>query len=405
MSTVRSVRVGGFLALRSLLRSNYGIAVTTTLMMTLIFLDLLFLPSLIQGAVNRVNERILDTLTSNVAITPAGTRAEMTDVDAYLAQIRRTQGAQAATAILRIGTQLSYRSFSGTWDVDAIDPASFASVFTTSSDIYEGRYLTASSGREVFLGIGIAGAGNTSIRGYRASLQQVHAGDTVHVTLRNGAVIPFSVAGIYNNQFPLSDRTAYITQAQATRLLPSASDQATSIYVRTTPGANVNQVLARLQKLRPGVRFESSTALSADVQDQIASFRLINNILKIVSLLVAAITIFIITYVDLVNKRRQIGIERAIGIRSVAIVTSYVLKAWAYAIAGIVIGALLFKFLVIPLVDQHPFHFPNGPVRFAVSQHETRQDIAFLLIVALLAAITPAVQSVRLRIIDAIWGT
>ena len=69
------------------------------------------------------------------------------------------------------------------------------------------------------------------------------------------------------------------------------------------------------------------------------------------------------------------------------------------------IGALLFKFLVIPLVDQHPFHFPNGPVRLAVSQHEIRQDIAFLLIVALLAAITPAVQSVRLRIIDAIWGT
>ncbi len=52
MPTLRSIRVAGFLALRSLLRSNYGIAVTTTLMMTLIFLDLLFLPSLIQGAVN-----------------------------------------------------------------------------------------------------------------------------------------------------------------------------------------------------------------------------------------------------------------------------------------------------------------------------------------------------------------
>ena len=405
MPTLRSIRVAGFLALRSLLRSNYGIAVTTTLMMTLIFLDLLFLPSLIQGAVNRVNERILDTLTSNVAITPAGTRATMTDVDAYLGQIRATEGVQAATPMLRVGTQVSYGSFSGTWDVDAIDPASFASVFSTASDIYEGHYLTAGSGRELFLGIGIAGAGNSSIKGFRASLQQVHAGDTVQVTLRNGAVVPFSVAGIYNNQFPLSDRTAYITQAQATRLFPSAGDEATSIFVRTTAHANVNQVVGRLQKLRPGVRFETSMALSADVQDQIATFRLINNILKVVSLLVAAITIFIITYVDLVNKRRQIGIERAIGIKSVAIVTSYVLKAWAYAIAGIVVGALLFKLLVIPLVDQHPFHFPNGPVKLAVSQHEIRQDIAFLLIVALLAAITPALQSVRLRIIDAIWAT
>jgi len=404
MSALRSSRVAGFLALRSLLRSNYGIAVTTTLMMTLIFLDLLFLPSVIQGAVNRVNERILDTLTSNVAITPSGTRAAMTDVDAYLAQIRATSGVQAATAIVRVGTQVSYGSFSGTWDVDAIDPASFASVFTTASDIYAGHYLTASGGREAFLGIGIAGAGNASIRGYRASLQQVRAGDTVHITLRNGAVVPFSVAGIYNNQFPLSDRTAYITQAQATRLLPSTANEATSIFVRTAAHADVNQVLARLQKLRPGVRFETSAALSADVQDQIATFRLINNILKVISLLVAAITIFIVTYVDLVNKRRQIGIERAIGIRSAAILTSYVLKAWAYAIAGIVAGALLFKLVAIPLIDQHPFHFPNGPVKLAVSQHEIVQDTVFLLIVALLAAIIPAFQAVRLRIIDAIWA-
>jgi len=40
----------------------------------------------------------------------------------------------------------------------------------------------------------------------------------------------------------------------------------------------------------------------------------------------------VITYIDLVNKRRQIGIERAIGIKSSPIVFSYVLKAWAYAL-------------------------------------------------------------------------
>lgn len=204
----------------------------------------------------------------------------------------------------------------------------------------------------------------------------------------NGAVIPFSGAGIYNNQFPLSDHIAYITQAQATGLFPSAADEAASIFVRTTAHADVNQVLARLHKLRPGVRFETSTALSADVQDHIATFRLITNILKVISLLVAAITIFIVTYVDLVNKRRQIGIERAIGIKSAAIVTSYVLKAWAYAIAGIVVGALLFKLVAIPLVDQHPFHFPKRPGQARRHQQEIRQDIAFLLIVALLAAIT-----------------
>jgi putative ABC transport system permease protein len=141
------------------------------------------------------------------------------------------------------------------------------------------------------------------------------------------------------------------------------------------------------------------------VQDQIATFRLIDNILGAVSLLVAAITIFIVTYVDLVNKRRQIGIERAIGIRAGAIVSSYVLRAWAYALAGIAAGLAIFRLAIVPLVRAHPFHFPNGPVTLATSAHEIRRDIVILLIVALVAAAAPAVRSVRLRIIDAIWGS
>ena len=60
------------------------------------------------------------------------------------------------------------------------------------------------------------------------------------------------------------------------------------------------------------MKFETSADLGTIVQDQTATFRLISDILKIISLLMAAITIFTITYIDLVDKRRQIGIERAI---------------------------------------------------------------------------------------------
>jgi putative ABC transport system permease protein len=396
--------VAGFLAVRSVLRSNYGVAVLTTLMLTLIFLDLLFLPSLIQGAVNRVNSQIVNTLTSDIAITPAGARTAITDTSAYLSQIRRTGGVAGATAVLRVGTQVSYGSFSGVWEVDAIDPTSYEAVFTTPDNTVEGKYLSASSDGEALLGIGIAGADQTKVRGYRASLQHVHAGDTVQITLRNGQVEPFRVAGIYDDQFPLSDKNAYITQREAQALLPGSANRATTIFVRTIRGADVNQVVTRLAKLRGNVNFETSAALSGAVQDQIATFNLIDRILKVVSLLFAAIVIFIITYVDLVNKRRQIGIQRAIGIKSGAIVASYVIKAWAYAIVGIVAGLVLFRLAITPLVNAHPFHFPNGPVVLATNAHEVRQDVLILLIVALLAAALPAIQAVRLRIIDAIWG-
>jgi putative ABC transport system permease protein len=401
---VKTLRVSLFLAGRSMIRSNYGVAVTTVLMMLLIYVSLLFLPSLIQGAVNRINSQLVDTLTSDIVITPATRAASIDDAGAYLAKIRQTEGVAQATAVYRVGTQVTYGDNSGSWAVDAIDPATYGQVFTTPSNMFEGRALTSNDTSQVLLGIGIAGAGQTSLRGYKASLESVHAGDKVTITLTTGQTSTFTVAGIYDNQFPLSDDDAYITMAEAQKLVPGSSDRATTIYVKTDSGANVNQVAQRLSPLRSGMKFETSEDLGATVEDQVATFNLISDILKIISLAMAAVTIFIITYIDLVNKRRQIGIERAIGIRSAPIVLSYVTKAGAYALAGIGAGFLLFKYAVTPAVSQHPFHFPNGPVTLATTWGETVRDLTILIIVAILAALIPSIRSVGIKILDAIWG-
>jgi putative ABC transport system permease protein len=402
---MKTLRVSLFLAGRSVIRSNYGVAVTTILMMLLIYISLLFLPSLIQGAVNRVNNQLVDTLTSDIVITPAGKAASIDDADAYLAKIRQTAGVAQATGVYRAGTQVTYGDNSGSWTVDAIDPATYGQVFTTPANLFEGRALNTSDTSQVLLGIGIAGAGQSSIRGYKASLQTVHAGDKVTITLTTGKTSTFTVAGIYDNQFPLSDDDAYITMSEASQLLPGSSNHATTIYVKTSRGADVNQVVQRLSTLRGGMKFNTSADLGATVQDQVATFDLISDILKIISLAMAAVTIFVITYVDLVSKRRQIGIERAIGIRSAPIVLSYVAKACAYALAGVGTGFLLFRYAITPAVSRHPFHFPNGPVTLATTWGEIVRDLVILLIVAILAALAPAIRSVHIKILDAIWGT
>jgi hypothetical protein len=56
-------------------------------------------------------------------------------------------------------------------------------------------------------------------------------------------------------------------------------------------------------------------------------------------------------------------------------------------------------------VHSHPFHFPNGPVTLATTWNEMSRDLVILIIVATLAALAPALRSVRIRILDAIWGT
>ena len=133
--------------------------------------------------------------------------------------------------------------------------------------------------------------------------------------------------------------------------------------------------------------------------------KLINNIMRVMSLVVAAITVLIITYIDLTNRRRQIGIERAIGIRSSAIVGSYVIKSMVTALIGTALGWLVFRLILVPAVARHPFHFPNGDVTLAVVRETAQDNITILLVVAALAAALPAIRTVRMRILDAIWGS
>ncbi len=134
------------------------------------------------------------------------------------------------------------------------------------------------------------------------------------------------------------------------------------------------------------------------------SFTAINGILTMVNLLVAGITVFIVTYIDLAHKRRQIGIERAIGITPTAITVSYILRAMFCAVLGVVISWLLYVYALVPIEASHPFHFPFGDVKLFATQGLIVRSSLIIIGVAILGAFIPARQTISMRILDAIWG-
>ncbi len=238
--------------------------------------------------------------------------------------------------------------------------------------------------------------------------QIASAADVVHARARDVAAgaeaLATALAKGANVAGPSpADRDAILASVEALGT-PPGKDSLTRIVVTTAPGADAAEVQQRLAALRTGARVQGPAQLAAAIQDQLDTFELIDRIMRVMSLLVAAITVIIITYVDLANRRRQIGIERAIGIRSAAIVGSYVIRAVFTALVGTLVGYLLFRFVLVPVVDSHPFQFPTGPVTLMLVTEVTRSNIITLILVAAVAALIPAVRAVRMRILDAIWG-
>src|SRR4030043_2800 len=120
-------------------------------------------------------------------------------------------------------------------------------------------------------------------------------------------------------------------------------------------------IIERIASLRDGLDFQTWDETAGLVESMTESFILINQILNVVNYLVAGITVFIVTYVDVINRRRQIGIQRAIGIKSHSITISYLIRALFYALVGLIIGILAIKYVIIPVEPRHPSEFPFGP--------------------------------------------
>ena len=231
----------------------------------------------------------------------------------------------------------------------------------------------------------------------------MNVGDKVTVTLRADVTHVFTVVGIYETDLQEANTSAFISEGTAAKLVPELAGASSAIYVRTRQLGDEAMIMGTLRRVRPDVRYQSWQTLASSLADVTGSFDSIKSILNAASLLVAAISVFIVTYVDLVNKRRIIGIERAIGISGVAITVSYALKAIAFALCGVALGAALFFGAAIPLVKRFPFRFPIGPVTLSVTAGELRRDAVVLLIVAIIAALAPAWRAVRTRLLEAIW--
>jgi putative ABC transport system permease protein len=268
----------------------------------------------------------------------------------------------------------------------------------------EGSFLHGSASNGIVLGVGIAGAGQHEVSTFNSSLQSVHVGDHVTVTLRGGMTHVFTVTGIYQTDLSEANSTAFISFATADRLTPAVAGTASTIYVRTKALGDERSVIKQLRRSRADVRYQSWQTLASAEKDVTGSFNVIKSILNAVSLVVAAATVFIVTYVDLMNRRRTMGIERAIGVSGSVIIASYGIKAVVFAAVGVLIGAGFFFGGAIPLVNHHPFQFPIGPVTLDATMQELQRDAIILVIVSTVGALVPAWRAAHRPLLEDISG-
>jgi putative ABC transport system permease protein len=401
---IRSLKVACLLAFTSVTKGNFRIALLTMLILILVALNLLFVPGLLDGLVWGANDKLVNTYSSNLLVESDGASHYIPNVEQLVAEIKQVEGVEAVTARNYMGAEIEYEGKYLGAAVYGVHPDTEIEVFTIADSMVEGSYLDADDIDAIVIGIQIAGADRTELEMYARSLQNVHAGDSILVVYTNGIEKEYEVKGIFHTEFIQTDLQAFVSENDFQTVAPLLANNASSIYVKTIEDADTDVMISQILNMADGIKVTTWEDHAGLVHSMTASFKIIEVIMNGVNLLVAGITIFIITYIDVAHRRRQIGIQRAIGITPAAITMSYVIRAIFYAIVALALAMLIYKFGIIPLEARYPFHFPFGDVFLRIIPFVLIRTALLLFVVSIISALLPVHGAMRTKIIDAIWG-
>lgn len=426
-----NIRISWFLAMKSIIRGSKGTLILTVLVMTLSFINIIFMASLIYSMMTTMEQTFRDDVLGDiVAIAEDAQEVSIQNQDASASGLVERQedyspnyiydrdavqdkltsipGIVATAAHYVVNANFLYdpendgkNEEEGMWAVESIDPEEEMRVTGLHNKMASGKYLEANDRDYIILGRDISGGFGSAYK--EESLGGLVVGDKVKLTFSNGVQREYTIKGILVTKNMMADMTAFLTEKELESVL-GTKNMASEIIIRIDQAGEEKKYIKKIEEM--GIELEMKSwadymAASASFTD---SFMVINLILSAIGLVVAGAIIFIVIYINVVNKRKQIAILKAIGMEARTIVRAYIIQSTFYAVIGISIGFAFIYGFVIPYFIKNPMDLPVGEVSLTANIDTLLTAGISLILVAVLAGYFPAWMVSRGKILDAMRG-
>jgi len=411
------IKVALFLAIRDVRRANIWTTILTIAVMVLTFLNLVVvsgvLVGLIEGSVVAVKERYLGDIFisslknhSYIEKTPEITSfvRSLPEVDAVT--VRYVQGGSIDGDYKSLPKAKEKKvtvssSFSG------IVPSEENKVSNLKSKIVEGEFLQDDDYDKVVLGAMLL----RKYLDFESDMFPV-LGPDIGVGSKIKIMVGDSsrevvIKGIVRTKVDEVDRRVFFTSQQMRGLINRYDYSANEIAVKLKPDTDPNKVRDIINGAGYDKYSKVQTALDAEpkfIQDLRDTFAILGNIISSVGLAVAAITVFIVIFINAITRRKYIGILKGIGISKRSIEFSYVIQSVFYAACGMTIGAIIVFMFLKPFFISHPISFPFGDGILVAGAFETFIRGMILLVATVIAGFIPAKIVIKQNTLDAILG-
>ena len=413
-SRLTSIQVGFFLALRQTRRTSPWTNILVTCIMVLTFLNLVVVSGILVGLIEGAVEAVKARYVGDLFISTLKDRAYIEQSQDIIEILKNIPGVKAITArYVESGTiEADYKTPRKPKDLERKVGTSFAGIDPLAEDeatgladlIIKGEYLSPDDYDEVVVGALLLKQYLDFESPNFPILENVDIGSKVRVEI-NGNMREVRVKGILKSKVDEIDRRVFFTDKQLRGLIGRYDYNVDEIAVFLEPRIDSKMVKENLISYGADDYARIQTQEEAEpkfIKDMKETFNTLGNVISSIGLVVAAITIFIVIFINAITRRKFIGILKGIGIDSFAIEAAYVFQSIFYAALGSIIGSIFVFFFLEPYIRVHPINFPFSDGILVVPLNDTIVRIAVLMVVTLIAGYIPAKLITRQNTVDAI---
>lgn len=409
------ISVGFFLAVRQIRRSTFWTTSLIVFVMTLTFLNMVFIGGILVGLIEGVSVGFQKDYTGDLLISTLPTKQYIEQSQGILSLLQNIPEIKNISARYIIGgtAEANFKESKPSSDLPdrinttfvGINPTDENNLTNISNFIIEGQFLQEGDYGYVVLGSDLIGRLARGIPG-DLTLNNVEIGDTIRVVI-NGITRDVIIKGIIQSKVGNVNLRIYTTGRELRKLAGRDDLNVDEIALRLSPGVSAKDMKSVFVNLNINKSALIQTAKEAQpnfLKDVAATFNILGSVFGSIGLIVSSITIFIVIFVNAITRKKFIGILKAIGIRESVIETSYVFQSIFYAIAGTLIGVIILYVILIPYFNNNPIDFPFSDGILFVTSGGVLVRVFALIVATVIAGYIPARLITKGNTLDAILG-
>lgn len=410
-----SIRVGLFLAIRSIRRANLWTTVLIIFVMLLTFLNIVVVSGVLVGLIEGAVSAQRDRSTSDIVIRSLDEKNYIENTSYVISvldsipEVNNYSPRYLEGGEIEANYQSKFRESDNTDETGAqvvgIDPIRENEITGIGNYIIEGEFIEPDDFDQVVIGANLLKK-YLPVESPDFKPLNSELGDKIRVKFGD-VVREVRIKGVIRSKVDEVDFRVIFPEKQLRALIGRTDFNVDEIAVELRDGADpvlIKEVILKNDIARYAKVQTFEEAQPKFLDDIKNTFALLGNIISSIGLVVASITIFIVIFINAITRRKFIGILKGIGVHHIAIEFSYVFQSFFYAVIGSVLGLGTVYLLLVPYFHNHPINFPFSDGILVAPFTGTMLRLLLLVVITMVAGYIPARMIARKNTLNSILG-